>query len=198
MDAQICTTRLDDQYPSHRHPAGAWSLPGRAFIRSKILTLRLQWRKRRKVNRNTPEIGDASPSLGYTKMKRNKCLIETEIRQHQALDQRRHFLAPRGCGRPGIHVRTRPSETWSLQIGFCATWVQRAPKHPAQRQSDTQAWRISLCFRNRHGCANRVAIDMKWKPITELAKEIHEGDPSIRNTWPLTYWSKEPFQAKPE
>jgi chemotaxis methyl-accepting protein methylase len=41
----------------------------------------------------------------------------------------------------------------------------------------------------------KVAIDMKWRPITELAEEIHEGDPSIRNTWPLTYWSKEPFQA---
>lgn len=41
----------------------------------------------------------------------------------------------------------------------------------------------------------KVATDMKWKPITELAEEVHEGDPSIRNTWPLTYWSKEPYQA---
>lgn len=41
----------------------------------------------------------------------------------------------------------------------------------------------------------KVATDMKWKPITELAEDVHEGDPSIRNTWPLTYWSKEPFQA---
>jgi 2-polyprenyl-3-methyl-5-hydroxy-6-metoxy-1,4-benzoquinol methylase len=41
----------------------------------------------------------------------------------------------------------------------------------------------------------KVATDMKWNPITELAEDVHEGDPSIRNTWPLTYWSKEPFQA---
>jgi hypothetical protein len=41
----------------------------------------------------------------------------------------------------------------------------------------------------------RVAMDMKWKPVSELAEEIHEGDPSIRDTWPLTYWSKEPFQS---
>jgi len=41
----------------------------------------------------------------------------------------------------------------------------------------------------------RVATDMKWKPVLELAEEIHEGDPSIRNTWPLTYWSKEPIQS---
>jgi chemotaxis methyl-accepting protein methylase len=41
----------------------------------------------------------------------------------------------------------------------------------------------------------KVAVDRKWNPITELAEEIHEGDPSIRNSWPLTYWSKEPFQA---
>jgi chemotaxis methyl-accepting protein methylase len=41
----------------------------------------------------------------------------------------------------------------------------------------------------------KVATDRKWKPITELAEDIHEGDPSIRDTWPLTYWSKEPFQA---
>jgi hypothetical protein len=26
----------------------------------------------------------------------------------------------------------------------------------------------------------RVAMDMKWKPVSELAEEIHEGDPSIK------------------
>jgi chemotaxis methyl-accepting protein methylase len=42
----------------------------------------------------------------------------------------------------------------------------------------------------------RVALEMKWKPVTELMEEIHEGDPSLRNGWPLEYWAKEPFQAK--
>jgi chemotaxis methyl-accepting protein methylase len=42
----------------------------------------------------------------------------------------------------------------------------------------------------------RVALDMKWKPVTELMEEIHDGDPSIRNGWPLDYWAKEPFQAR--
>jgi hypothetical protein len=41
----------------------------------------------------------------------------------------------------------------------------------------------------------RVAVDMKWSPITELMEEIHEGDPSIRAGWPMDYWAKEPFQA---
>jgi chemotaxis methyl-accepting protein methylase len=42
----------------------------------------------------------------------------------------------------------------------------------------------------------RVALDMKWKAITELMEEVHDGDPSIRYGWPLEYWTKEPFQAK--
>lgn len=40
-----------------------------------------------------------------------------------------------------------------------------------------------------------VALEMKWKPLTELVEVIHEGDPSLRNGWPLQYWAKEPFQA---
>jgi chemotaxis methyl-accepting protein methylase len=42
----------------------------------------------------------------------------------------------------------------------------------------------------------RVALDMKWKAVTELMEEIHDGDPSIRDGWPLDYWAKEPFQAR--
>jgi chemotaxis methyl-accepting protein methylase len=42
----------------------------------------------------------------------------------------------------------------------------------------------------------RVALDMKWKAVTELMEEVHDGDPSIRSGWPLEYWTKEPFQAK--
>jgi chemotaxis methyl-accepting protein methylase len=39
----------------------------------------------------------------------------------------------------------------------------------------------------------KVAQEMNWKPVTELMKEIHEGDSSIRRGWPLEYWGLEPF-----
>jgi chemotaxis methyl-accepting protein methylase len=42
----------------------------------------------------------------------------------------------------------------------------------------------------------RVAMDMKWKAVTELIQEVHDGDPSIRNGWPFDYWAKEPLDAK--
>jgi chemotaxis methyl-accepting protein methylase len=42
----------------------------------------------------------------------------------------------------------------------------------------------------------RVAMDMKWKAVTELMKEIHDGDPSIRDGWPFEYWAKEPLDAR--
>jgi SAM-dependent methyltransferase len=41
----------------------------------------------------------------------------------------------------------------------------------------------------------RVALDLKWKPVTELMEATHNGDPSIRDGWPLEYWAKEPYQA---
>jgi chemotaxis methyl-accepting protein methylase len=42
----------------------------------------------------------------------------------------------------------------------------------------------------------RVAMDMKWKAVTELIEEVHDGDPSIRDGWPFDYWAKEPLDAK--
>jgi chemotaxis methyl-accepting protein methylase len=42
----------------------------------------------------------------------------------------------------------------------------------------------------------RVAVDMKWKAVTELIAEVHDGDPSIRDGWPFDYWAKEPLDAK--
>jgi SAM-dependent methyltransferase len=39
----------------------------------------------------------------------------------------------------------------------------------------------------------RVASAMGWKPVTDLMREIHEGDPSLRRGWPLEYWGLEPF-----
>ncbi len=39
----------------------------------------------------------------------------------------------------------------------------------------------------------KVAREMGWNPVTDLIKEIHEGDPSLRRGWPLEYWGLEPF-----
>lgn len=39
----------------------------------------------------------------------------------------------------------------------------------------------------------KVARELGWRPVTELIKEIHEGDPSLRRDWPLRYWGLEPF-----
>jgi chemotaxis methyl-accepting protein methylase len=40
----------------------------------------------------------------------------------------------------------------------------------------------------------KVAQDLGWKPVTDLIREIHEGDAtSLRDAWPLKYWGLEPF-----
>jgi len=39
----------------------------------------------------------------------------------------------------------------------------------------------------------KVARALKWKPVTEQIAEVHEGDPSLTESWPCTYWSVEPF-----
>ena len=39
----------------------------------------------------------------------------------------------------------------------------------------------------------KVAREMDWNPVTDLMREIHEGDVSIRRGWPLEYWGLEPF-----
>jgi chemotaxis methyl-accepting protein methylase len=41
-----------------------------------------------------------------------------------------------------------------------------------------------------------VAQTMGWKPIPALMKEVHEGDPSLTNGWPLEYWGLEPFSTR--
>ena len=38
-----------------------------------------------------------------------------------------------------------------------------------------------------------VAQEMGWKPVTDLMREIHDGDASVRRGWPLEYWGLEPF-----
>ena len=40
---------------------------------------------------------------------------------------------------------------------------------------------------------SKVARELRWRPVTELISEIHEGDPSLRRDWPLQYWGLEPF-----
>ncbi len=40
----------------------------------------------------------------------------------------------------------------------------------------------------------RVAQAMGWKPVTNMMREVHEGDVSLRNGWPLEYWGLEPFR----
>lgn len=39
----------------------------------------------------------------------------------------------------------------------------------------------------------KVARDLGWKPIPELLREVHEGDASLREGWPLQWWGLEPF-----
>jgi len=39
----------------------------------------------------------------------------------------------------------------------------------------------------------RIARAMGWTPVTDLMREIHEGDASLTDGWPLTYWGLEPF-----
>ena len=42
----------------------------------------------------------------------------------------------------------------------------------------------------------KVALEESWSPITDLAREIHEGDTSILAGWPLEYWGLEPFDNR--
>ena len=39
----------------------------------------------------------------------------------------------------------------------------------------------------------KIAREMGWKPVTDLIREVHEGDPSLLSGWPLEYWGMEPF-----
>jgi len=43
---------------------------------------------------------------------------------------------------------------------------------------------------------SRVARELGWIPVSEMIEEIHEGDPSLRNDWPLQYWGLEPFDRR--
>jgi chemotaxis methyl-accepting protein methylase len=40
----------------------------------------------------------------------------------------------------------------------------------------------------------KIAREMGLKPVTDLMREVHEGDPILRRGWPLNYWALEPFR----
>jgi chemotaxis methyl-accepting protein methylase len=44
----------------------------------------------------------------------------------------------------------------------------------------------------------KIARELGWRPVTDLLKEIHEGDTSLRRGWPFEYWGLEPFQDRPD
>jgi hypothetical protein len=39
----------------------------------------------------------------------------------------------------------------------------------------------------------RVAKELGWKPVSDLVKEVHEGDFSLAKGWPFESWGLEPF-----
>jgi chemotaxis methyl-accepting protein methylase len=39
----------------------------------------------------------------------------------------------------------------------------------------------------------RVANDLGWRPLPDLLEEIHDGDSSLRVSWPCKYWGLEPI-----
>lgn len=42
----------------------------------------------------------------------------------------------------------------------------------------------------------RVARELGWQPIPDLIREIHDGDPSVRNDWPWDWWGLEPLDDR--
>jgi chemotaxis protein methyltransferase CheR len=42
----------------------------------------------------------------------------------------------------------------------------------------------------------RVATDLGWAPIRDHLEAIHEGDRSLRESWPWRYWGLEPLDKK--
>ncbi|TMF74612.1 MAG: methyltransferase domain-containing protein [Chloroflexi bacterium] len=42
----------------------------------------------------------------------------------------------------------------------------------------------------------KVAAALGWKPVPDAIEAIHEGDRSLRLSWPWRYWGLEPFDKK--
>ena len=41
----------------------------------------------------------------------------------------------------------------------------------------------------------KVAKELGWELITEMMKEVYEGDRILIDGWPIEYWANEPFRA---
>jgi chemotaxis methyl-accepting protein methylase len=45
----------------------------------------------------------------------------------------------------------------------------------------------------------KVANALRWKPVNDSIEDIHEGDRSLRLSWPWRYWGLEPFdKSRPD
>lgn len=42
----------------------------------------------------------------------------------------------------------------------------------------------------------KVARELGWHPVTDLIREIHEGDPVLRRDWPMQWWGLEPLDER--
>ncbi len=42
----------------------------------------------------------------------------------------------------------------------------------------------------------RLARELGWEPLPELLREMHDGDPSVRNDWPWNWWGLEPLDER--
>ena len=40
---------------------------------------------------------------------------------------------------------------------------------------------------------SKVARELGWQPVSDLIREIHDGDASLHNGWPFEWWGLEPF-----
>jgi chemotaxis methyl-accepting protein methylase len=45
----------------------------------------------------------------------------------------------------------------------------------------------------------KVAKELGWRPLSELLKDVHEGDATLTVSWPFKYWGLEPFdKSRPD
>jgi chemotaxis methyl-accepting protein methylase len=42
----------------------------------------------------------------------------------------------------------------------------------------------------------KVARELKWQPVPDLIREIHDGDPDVRRDWPWEWWGLEPLDDR--
>ena len=43
---------------------------------------------------------------------------------------------------------------------------------------------------------SKVARELGWQPVPDLIREIHDGDPSVREDWPWEWWGLEPLNDR--